>query len=122
VAGHGAPHLQDGRPSASPASSEPPLELDRAARAATRTQDRERRRERDKKAKRLEKLEKEIASGERSLEEIGLRLGDPAVYKDGERARALEAERAAAKEAVDALYREWERLAAEVEALDHAPS
>jgi len=122
VAGHGAPHLQDGRPPASPASGAPGFEPDRAARTALRTQDRERRRERDKKAKRLEKLETEIAGGERSLEEIGLRLGDPAVYKDGERARALEVERAAAKEAVDALYREWERLAAEVEALDHALS
>jgi ATP-binding cassette subfamily F protein 3 len=122
VPGHGSPHLEDGRPPSSADSAAPPLEVDRAVRAATRVQDRERRRERDKKAKRLEKLEAEIASGERGLEEIGLRLGDPAVYKDGERARTLEAERVAAKAAVDALYREWERLAAEVEALDHAPS
>ena len=32
--------------------------------------------------------------------------------------RTLEAERAAAKDAIDLLYREWERLAAELEALD----
>ena len=34
--------------------------------------------------------------------------------------RAIEADRAAAKATVDALYREWERFAAEIEALDTA--
>ena len=68
------------------------------------------------------RLETEITEGERKAEEIGLRLADPAVYRDGERVRSLEAERLANQQAIDALYRDWERIAAELEALDQAPS
>jgi ATP-binding cassette subfamily F protein 3 len=121
VAGHGAPHLVDERPQAQ-ATAEEALPLDRAARIAARDRERERKREREKKARQLAKLEAEIAEGERAAEALGWRLADPAVYRDGDQMRALEAERSAGKEAVDALYREWERLAAELEALDHAPS
>ncbi len=125
VAGHGSPHLQDGRPQAVRSEIDQggvDAAPDKATRQATRLQDRERRREREKKAKQLEKLEALIANGEKGLEEIGWRLADPEVYKEGERVRALEAERVAAQAAVEALYRDWERLAAEIEALDQAPA
>jgi ATP-binding cassette subfamily F protein 3 len=118
VAGHGAPHLQDGRPSAGAAAAESPP--DKAMRQAARAEDRERRREREKKSKQLERLEAQIATGEKGLEEIGWRLADPDVYKDGERVRALEAERAAAQARVDSAYKEWERLAAELETVNLA--
>jgi ATP-binding cassette subfamily F protein 3 len=118
IAGHGAPHLEDGRPQAAVAAAD--LPPDKATRQAHRVLDRERKREREKKTKQLERLEGEIASAEKGLEEIGWRLADPEVYKDGERARALEAERAAAQASVEARYRDWERLAAEIEALEPA--
>lgn len=121
VAGHGAPHLQDGRPRAAGAATPEPA-ADKASRQAVRAQERERRREREKKAKQLGKLEAQIAGNEKSLEDLGWRLADPVAHRDGERMRSLEAERAAAQAAVEALYREWERLAAEVEALDQAPA
>lgn len=119
VAGHGAPHPVDGRPSAAAPEAST---VSRADRLAARDRDRERRREREKKTRELARLETEITEGERKAEEIGLRLADPAVYRDGERVRSLEAERLANQQAIDALYRDWERIAAELEALDQAPS
>jgi ATP-binding cassette subfamily F protein 3 len=69
-------------------------------------------------------LEDEIAAGEAALEALGHRLGDPAIYREGggETVRALEAERAERKAAVEILYREWERVAAEIESLEQAPA
>ena len=117
VPGHGAPHaaLDDGRPGQATADAPTP-----AARpdAAQRQADRERRKAREKTAKKILALEADILAQESALEALGWKLSDPAVYKDGDQMRALEAERAAAKTAIDALYREWERLAAELEALD----
>jgi ATP-binding cassette subfamily F protein 3 len=69
-------------------------------------------------------LEDEIAAGEAALEALGHRLGDPGLYRDGggDAVRALEAERALRKSAVEDLYREWERVSAEIEALEQAPA
>ena len=119
VAGHGGPHLEDGRPRAVAASAPA---ADKAARQAARALDRERKREREKKARQIEKLEAQIADAEKALEALGWRLADPAVYREGDRVRALEQERADTKASIDALYRDWERLAAEIEALDEAPA
>jgi hypothetical protein len=62
--------------------------------------------------------------GQRSWKEsalsAGLELGDPEVHRDAERVRALEGTRADLRAAIDELYREWERLAAEIESLDQA--
>jgi protein subunit release factor A len=60
--------------------------------------------------------EGEIREGEKRLEEISWRLGDPDVHRDPDAIREFEAERDEIKGRVDELYREWERLAAEVEA------
>jgi len=70
--------------------------------------------------KKLAALEDEIAGGEGRIEEIGHRLGDPEVYRDGEAVRALEAERRERQDSIEALYRDWERVAAEIESLEQA--
>ncbi|HVP30597.1 MAG TPA: ABC-F family ATP-binding cassette domain-containing protein [Myxococcota bacterium] len=122
VAGHGAPHaLEDGRPARTSPSAEPRAkhELPPTPRLS-RDEERERRKARDRTAKKIAALEADILARENALEELGWRLGDPAVYKDGAQVRALEVERGEAKRAVEALYREWERLAAELEALEQA--
>ena len=48
------------------------------------------------------------------------RVADPAVYRDGEQMRALEAERVAQQAALDALYREWTAQAEHAEAFAEA--
>jgi ATP-binding cassette subfamily F protein 3 len=82
-----------------------------AAREAARQQTRRHARA----VKRLGEVEDEIREREEGLERLAWRLGDPEIHKNVELGRELEAERVALKEAIDSLYREWERLAAEVE-------
>jgi len=120
VAGHGAPHPMDGPPRpALPADvAGAPTPGRKHAAAPTRQEERLRRKAREKTAKQIAAIEADILLRESALEALGWKLGDPETYKDGEKVRALEAERAAAKDAIDLLYREWERLAAELEALD----
>ena len=60
--------------------------------------------------RRLEDVERQIHALEARLAEIGERLGDPAFYADGERVRAVAAERKSAEEQVTWLMREWEQL------------
>ena len=60
--------------------------------------------------RRLEEVERQIHALEARLAEIGERLGDPAFYADGERVRAVAAERKSAEEQVTWLMREWEEL------------
>jgi ATP-binding cassette subfamily F protein 3 len=90
-------------------------------RIAEREQVRERARSVQRARKRLAALEEEIAGLEEDLEAIGLRLGEPEVYRDGGVVRALEAERAALRERVDECYREWERRVSELEAAEAVP-
>jgi len=59
---------------------------------------------------RLEEVERKIHALEQRLAEIGAALGDPALYTDGERARAVTAERKRAEERVAWLLREWEEI------------
>jgi ATP-binding cassette subfamily F protein 3 len=115
VAGHGMPHGVEAVPAAATTATPPPS---KEARIEAREALRERRKTREKTARRLAQLEGEIAEKEKAIEAVGWQLAEPEVYKDGDRMRALDAERTAAKAAVDALYREWERLGAELEALD----
>jgi len=59
---------------------------------------------------RLEEVEKQIHALEGRLRELGVALGDPALYADGARARAVTAERRRAEERVAWLMHEWEEL------------
>ncbi len=100
LSGFGPRHL-------SPAAS-PPVrpERARASEARARPATREVRELR----KRLEEVERQIHALEAQLAEIGTRLGDPALYADGERVRAATNERKRAEEQVTWLMREWEAL------------
>ena len=60
--------------------------------------------------RRLDALEAEIHAIEARLEDLGRALADPALYADGERARAVTLERQQAEEQVAWLLHEWETL------------
>jgi ATP-binding cassette subfamily F protein 3 len=112
---------------ASPAAAASALEAPGAAPApapaAPTREERIARRERDKAAardvargqRRLAALEGEIASLEARLEDLGARLAAPEIWRDGDLARALEAEHESLREGLAAGYREWEELASELE-------
>jgi ATP-binding cassette subfamily F protein 3 len=104
-------------PPAPPPAARAPEASAPAGSREERPRERERRRARERLERKLAGVEGEILEREKALESLAWQLGDPAVYRDAERTRALEAERAALREAIDAGYREWERLAAEIEAL-----
>jgi ATPase subunit of ABC transporter with duplicated ATPase domains len=70
--------------------------------------------------KRLAVLEDEIAVLEERLEQLTWRAADPEVCRDGDAARAVEAERAETRVAIDEHFREWEQLAMEVEGFESA--
>jgi ATP-binding cassette subfamily F protein 3 len=64
--------------------------------------------------RRLEELEQQIHAVEARLREIGEALGDPALYTDGERVRAVTAERKSAEEHAARLLHEWETLSTDL--------
>ena len=76
---------------------------------------RELRRSEQKIQRALGRAEQRILERESALEALTWRMADPAVHRDGERMRALEAERVALRSEVEALYKEWEALATELE-------
>jgi ATP-binding cassette subfamily F protein 3 len=81
---------------------------------------RERRRAAERSAKQLVRIEAEITEREQAIEALRWRVADPAVYRDGEQMRALEAERVSQQAALDALYREWTAQAEHAEAFSEA--
>ena len=87
---------------------------------ADRARARERKKARDRVSRKIERLEATILALETQVEQLGWKLGDPTVYADAERARAVETERSDAQETIAQQYREWERLAAELESLEQA--
>jgi ATP-binding cassette subfamily F protein 3 len=95
---------------------QPTAKLSKQERIAARERDRERTRRQKRATKRLAAVEEEIRVGEQRLEEISWRLGDPDIHRNPDAIREVETERGEIKSRVDELYREWERLAAEVEA------
>ena len=109
-----APATAAATPSAR-ASAAPAPKQDRIA---ARAQVKQRSRDQQRARKRLAAVEAEIAQHEGALEQLGWRLGDPALHRDGDAVRALEAERIELRGKIEVLYREWERLAAEVEAAE----
>jgi len=80
------------------------------ARTAERTSTRGATREVRELRQRLEEVERQIHTLERRLAEMGAVLGDPALYADGERARAVIVERRRAEEQVAWLLHEWEAI------------
>jgi ATP-binding cassette, subfamily F, member 3 len=60
--------------------------------------------------RRVDEIERQIHALEDRLRELGEALSDPALYADGERVRAVAAERRRAEEQVAWLMREWEDL------------
>jgi len=132
--GHSSPGVVPGHgrrdPEPAAAAPVPPLagptsgdaEVQKARRRDARRRARERQKARARAARQLETLEARILERETAVEALGWQLGDPELHRDPDRARQLTAERDAARDAVEALYREWERLAAELESLEAAPS
>jgi ATP-binding cassette subfamily F protein 3 len=102
----------DQEASGTPASGAEP---DATAPRESHQNSRERRRAAERAAKQLARLEAEIGEREQALEALRWRAADPAVYRDGEQMRAVEADRAAQQTALDALYRAWAEQAEEVE-------
>ncbi len=114
-----APPLPDRRPAAQPRAQpapHPTAKLSKQERIAARERDRERTRRQTRATKRLAAVEEEIRVDEQRLEEISWRLGDPDIHRNPDAIREVESERGEIKGRIDKLYREWERLAAEVEA------
>jgi ATP-binding cassette, subfamily F, member 3 len=66
--------------------------------------------------RRLDEVEHQIHALEDRLTALGQALGDPTLYADGERARAVTRERKEAEERVAWLMREWETLSSELAA------
>ncbi len=66
--------------------------------------------------RRLEEVERQIHDVEERLRGLAEALGDPELYKDGERVRAVATERKTAEERVAWLMREWEALSVELSA------
>jgi ATP-binding cassette subfamily F protein 3 len=117
VAGHGR------RADPAAATAPEPIRPGAARPASTkqsRAEDRERRKEETRLRRRIESLEARILEREGSLEALAWRLGDPEVHRDGERVRSIEAERVALRGEIAGLYREWEALAGELEAVQDA--
>jgi ATP-binding cassette subfamily F protein 3 len=117
----GAQSAAGARPSAAGAAApSPPAPVASAPSREERERIRERSKARARVAKRLEAVEADILAAETALEELGWRLGDPGVFRDAEKTRALEAEREALRARIAESYRGWEILAAEVAALEDA--
>jgi len=99
--------------SAPPArAAAPPAAKDAPEKRAARPRNNAQRQKRE----RREALELEIESLEAALTRLDWLAADPTTAKDGERMREISAERRASKEKLDALYADWERLAAELDA------
>ena len=105
---------------APPASSPPPTPLptSKQERMAARERARERARQRSRAERRLAEIEEEILGLEERVEELGQQLAEPEVYRDGDFSRAIQAERGQVRQEIEARYADWERAAAELEALN----
>ncbi|MGH0035270.1 MAG: ABC-F family ATP-binding cassette domain-containing protein [Myxococcota bacterium] len=84
---------------------------------AARQRDRARRKARERAQRQIARLEESILEEEKQIESAGWELGTPEVYRDAERTRETEARREALRASVAERYREWERLAEELEEL-----
>jgi ATP-binding cassette subfamily F protein 3 len=107
-------------PGESPASTAASATASATTDKQARMRERERRKTREKTARKIEKLEGRIAQEEARKEALAWRLGEPEVYRDAERSRALQSEQREIEAAIEALYLDWERLSDELAALEEA--
>jgi len=87
----------------------------KARRLAARDASRQRQRAIARGERQVAAMEQEIAAAEEQLEQLGHQLGDPEVYKDGERVREIERQRGTLSERIAELYTGWEGLCTELE-------
>jgi ATP-binding cassette subfamily F protein 3 len=106
---------------AAEAPAEPGPQRSKRERIAARERTKERSRRQQRVLKRSAEVEEEIREREARMEALSWRLGAPDLHQDPDAIRSIEAERAELRSAVDERYREWERLAAEIEAGEQAP-
>ncbi len=109
---------QQGEPAAGagPAQAMPgEAPLSKQERIEARERDKQRERDERRARKRLARVESDIARLEEEVEHLGWKLADPEVFRDGEQVRSIEAERSALRERIDALYKDWEAVAGEIE-------
>jgi len=111
----GASAAVSATPAQTPATGAAAAPASKEARIAARSREKQRVKQIERARKQLASTEAEIARLESALESLGWRLGDPVVHRDADAVRALEAERAETRGRIDALYREWETLAGELE-------
>ncbi len=90
----------------------------RADDKAARQRERTRRKARERIERQIARLEEAILEEEKQVESLGWELGTPEVYRDHERTRELEARREALRQTVAERYREWEKLAGDLEELE----
>lgn len=70
--------------------------------------------ERRKKEKEVSRLESEIAAAEKKRDDLQNKLSDPAVYSNGEKAKAVQQEIAGCEKLLETLTAEWETAAGEL--------
>jgi len=75
-----------------------------------RMEERERRKERERLARKIGRLEAQIAEDEERKEAVTARLADPEVYGDPEKIQTVQAEEAELDAVIAAAYEEWESL------------
>jgi ATPase subunit of ABC transporter with duplicated ATPase domains len=89
-------------------------------RIAGRDREKQRKRNLNRARKRLAAIEEDLIEREEELEGLSNQLAEPHVYRDGEAVQSIEVARAELRSAIEEGYGEWERVAAEIEALEVA--
>ena len=99
-------------------TSEPdPIPEPRAKRGGGRAS-REQERQLRKLRQRVHELEAEIETTEQQIEALDWKTADPGVARDGEKMRELRTARREQEQALNELYRDWERVSLEIEATE----
>ena len=112
--GRGAPRTADAKPAAGAAPSSPSKKSLSSSPSSPHS-DRAAERRRAKNLRILADLEEAISRLETEIRTLELSLGNPDVYRDGERARGVSAARDAARKALEAKMWEWEETSRKLE-------
>ncbi|MEO8055005.1 MAG: ABC-F family ATP-binding cassette domain-containing protein [Acidobacteriota bacterium] len=103
------------RPVAAAASPPSPSKKSSSSSSSSSSSDRAAERRRAKNLRLLSDLEEAIAALEQEIRTLDVSLGDPDVYRDGEKARGVSAARDAARKALEAKLWEWEETSRKLE-------